>query len=97
MDNMEKEDNKDSAIELENIARQINKIVDRKIKSKKYKYTDVSEDLDSMISKISRVQAEGNAKAFAEYLIERCHHFKNSSKEDLETKRGLPDIKTNSK
>lgn len=93
---MEKEDNKDRAIELENIARQINKIVDRKIKSKKY--TDVSEDLDSMISKISNVQAEeANAKAFAEYLIERCHHFKNSSKEDLETKRGLPDIKTNSK
>lgn len=92
---MEKEDNKDSAIELENIARQISKIVDRKIKSKKY--TDVSEDLDSMISKISRVPAEGNAKAFAEYLIERCHHFKNSSKKDLETKRGLPDIKTNSK
>ena len=92
---MEKEDNKDRAIELENIARQINKIVDRKIKSKKY--TDVSEDLDSMISKISRVQAEGNAKAFAEYLIERCRHFKNSSKKDLETKRGLPDIKTNSK
>lgn len=89
---MEKED---SAIELENIARQISKIVDRKIKSKKY--TDVSEDLDSMISKISRVPAEGNAKAFAEYLIERCHHFKNSSKKDLETKRGLPDIKTNSK
>jgi len=92
---MEKEDNKDSAIELENIARQISKIVDRKIKSKKY--TDVSEDLDSMISKISRVQAEGNAKAFAEYLVERCRHFKNSSKKDLETKRGLPDIKTNSK
>ena len=93
---MEKEDNKDSAIELENIARQISKIVDRKIKSKKY--TDVSEDLDSMISKISNVQAEeANAKAFAEYLIERCHHFKNSSKKDLETKRGLPDIKTNSK
>ena len=92
---MEKEDNKDSAIELENIARQINKIVDRKIKSKKY--TDVSEDLDSMISKISRVQVKGDAKAFAEYLVERCRHFKNSSKEDLETKRGLPDIKTNSK
>ena len=89
---MEKED---SVIELEKIARQISKIVDRKMKSKKY--TDVSEDLDSMISKISRVQAEGNAKAFAEYLIERCHHFKNSSKKDLETKRGLPDIKTNSK
>ena len=84
---MEKEDNKDRAIELENIARQINKIVDRKIKSKKY--TDVSEDLDSMISKISRVQAEGDAKAFAEYLIDRCRHFKNSFK----TKRGLPDIK----
>ena len=93
---MEKEDNKDSAIELENIARQISKIVDRKMKSKKY--TDVSDDLDSMISKISNVQAEeANAKAFAEYLIERCHHFKNSSKKDLETKRGLPDIKTNSK
>ena len=73
---MEKEDNKDSAIELENIARQISKIVDRKMKSKKY--TDVSDDLDSMISKISNVQAEeANAKAFAEYLIERCHHFKN--------------------
>jgi CRISPR/Cas system CSM-associated protein Csm2 small subunit len=93
---MEKEDKKDSVIELEKIARQISKIVDRKMKSKKY--TDVSEDLDSMISKISNVQAEeANAKAFAEYLIERCHHFKNSSKEDLETKRGLPDIKTNSK
>lgn len=93
---MEKEDKKDSAIELENIARQISKIVDRKMKSKKY--TDVSDDLDSMISKISNVQAEeANAKAFAEYLIERCHHFKNSSKKDLETKRGLPDIKTNSK
>ena len=91
---MGKEDKKDSVIELENIARQISKIVDRKMKSKKY--TDVSDDLDSMISKISNVQAEeANAKAFAEYLIERCHHFKNSSKEDLETKRGLPDIKTN--
>ena len=30
---MEKEDKKDSAIELENIARQISKIVDRKMKS----------------------------------------------------------------